>query len=215
MASLVVRGDLMLNASPIKQSIVLRPLLYAHVQDQTDEVFPPAELLVDSFVRAVRELKEGAEPAAPGVFVINVSLGDGNRPFFGRTSAWARALDWLAHEHGILFIVSAGNASDRQHDIQMNGVASTDAFGALEGVERSKAILSGLHASVGRRRILSPAEAVNALTVGALHHDAVNEIANRGNSLDPLPGGVLPTPCSRFGPGFANAIKPDILMSGG
>ena len=94
-----------------------------------------------------------------GVFVINVSLGDGNRPFFGRTSAWARALDWLAHEHGILFIVSAGNASDRQHDIQMNGVASTDAFGALEGVERSKAILSGLHASVGRRRILSPAEA--------------------------------------------------------
>ena len=91
----------------------------------------------------------------------------------------------------------------------------TRPFKTLSNEDRTKAVLAGIHADVRHRRILSPAEAVNALTVGALHADAVNELPNKGYSLDPLPVGALPTPVSRVGPGLGNAIKPDILMPGG
>jgi len=195
----------------------VRPLMYAHQQGLTDEIFEPEALLVARFVRAVQDLREGADPLGPNVFIINLSLGDRNRPFFGRASAWARALDWLSHYYGILFIVSAGNADSPQHEIVMRSVDDDADFKTLAGTDRAKAVLSGIKAGVYRRRILSPAEAVNALTVGALHADALEEEPNKGNSLDPypLPSGNLPTPVSRVGPGVANAIKPDILMPGG
>jgi hypothetical protein len=215
MTSLVVRGDLKRGEAALDRTVVVRPLMYAHVKDVTEEVFAPEKLLVDSFVRAVQDLREGPNAAAPGIFIINLSLGDRNRPFFGRTSAWARALDWLSHHYGILFIVSAGNADGRQHDIEMKAVADDAAFKALSDDERTKAVLAGIHAGIRLRRILSPAEAVNALTVGALHDDAVHEEPSKGHSLDPLPTGRLPTPLSRVGPGVGNAIKPEILMSGG
>lgn len=215
MTSLVVRGDLKRGEAALDRTIVVRPLMYAHLKDQTDEIFAPEKLLVDNFVRAVQDLREGPNAAAPGIFIINLSLGDSNRPFSGRTSAWARALDWLAHYYGILFIVSAGNADGRQHDIEMKSIADDVAFKALNDEDRTKAVLAGIHAGLRFRRILSPAEAVNALTVGALHSDAVGEAPNKGYSLDPLPTRTLPTPSSRVGPGVGNAIKPDILMPGG
>ena len=213
--SLVVRGDLKRDEEPITRKVVVRPLMYAHIKDQTDEIFTPERLLVDNFVRAVQDLREGANAAAPGVFIINLSLGDSNRPFFGRTSAWARAVDWLAQHYGILFIVSAGNATGRQHDIVLNEIADDTAFKALPDADRTRAVLAGLNAGLRFRRILSPAEAVNALTVGALHADALRVEPNKGYSLDPLPVGTLATPSSRVGPGVGNAIKPDILMPGG
>ena len=213
--SLVVRGDLKRGEEPITRKVVVRPLMYAHIKDQTDEIFTPERLLVDNFVRAVQDLREGANAAAPGVFIINLSLGDSNRPFFGRTSAWARAVDWLAQHYGILFIVSAGNATGRQHDIVLNEIADDTAFKALPDADRTRAVLAGLNAGLRFRRILSPAEAVNALTVGALHADALRVEPNKGYSLDPLPVGTLATPSSRVGPGVGNAIKPDILMPGG
>ena len=94
-------------------------------------------------------------------------------------------------------------------------VVNDAAFNALSYEDRTKAVLAGIHAGVRFRRILSPAEAVNALTVGALHSDALNEEPDKGYSRDPLPLGNLPTPASRIGPGVGNAIKPDILMPGG
>lgn len=215
MTSLVVRGDLKRGEAALARMVVVRPLMYAHIAGETEEIFAPNELLVDGFIRAVQDLREGPNAAAPGIFIINLSLGDSNRPFFGRTSAWARALDWLAHHYGILFIVSAGNATGRQHDIELTDVADNAAFTALSNEDRTKVVLTGIHKGVRLRRILSPAEAVNALTVGALHDDALREVPNRGYSLDPLPAATLPTPASRVGPGVGNAIKPDILMPGG
>ncbi len=215
MVSLVVRGDLKRGEDPLSRKVVVRPLMYAHLKDLTDEIFAPEQLLVDAFVRAVQNLREGAAAAAPGVFIINVSLGDSNRPFFGRTSAWARAVDWLSQHYGVLFIVSAGNATGRQHDLILDGIDDDAAFKALSDADRTRAVLAGLNAGLRFRRILSPAEAVNALTVGALHNDALLVEPNKGYSLDPLPHGTLPTPSSRVGPGVGNAIKPDILMPGG
>ena len=45
------------------------------------------------------------------------------------------------------------------------------AFNALSNEERTRLVLAGLNAGLRFRRILSPAESVNALTVGALHDD--------------------------------------------
>lgn len=215
MISLIVRGDLKQPSEALGRKLLVRPLMYAHVAGHADEIFAPDKLLVSSFVEAVKDLREGADAAGPGTFIINVSLGDRSRPFFGRTSAWARAIDWLAHHYGILFIVSAGNADGQQHDIVMKDVANDAAFKALGAEQRTEAVLAGIQAGIRLRRILSPAEAVNALTVGALHEDGIREVANKGYSLDPLPFGTLPTPLSRVGPGVGNAIKPDILMPGG
>ena len=210
MTSLVIRGDLRNNEEPINHKIVVRPLMFADTLDDTNEVFDRDRLLVDDFVRAVLDLK--AYPNAAEVFVVNVSLGDRHRTFAGRSSPWARALDWLAHEHGLLFLVSAGNAVQ---NLELVTLQSESQFVTLQGDDRARATLAALHKSLPHRRIYSPAEAVNAVTIGALHHDNLNAAQSIGSSHDPLPVTGLPTPVSRYGPGVGNAIKPDILMPGG
>lgn len=211
-ASLVVHGDLSTKQTALTRKIGFRPVMYAERSarpGEPNEVFDHDRLLVDEFVRAVLELK--AHAATAGVLIINVSLGDRTRPFMGRASAWARALDWLAHTYGILFIVSAGNALD---DIVVPD-CSDKAYAALQGPDRARATLRGIHAAMPHRRLLAPAEAVNAVTVGALHHDPLGAAATLGNSHDPLPVDGLPSHISRLGPGIGDGIKPDILMPGG
>ncbi|HVC61189.1 MAG TPA: hypothetical protein VND19_12610 [Acetobacteraceae bacterium] len=76
------------------------------------ETIPPDRLPLDVIYLAVRRLVagEGDEPAsAPGLVVINLSLGDLNRPFTRRMSLWARLIDWLSFQHRVLFLVSVGN----------------------------------------------------------------------------------------------------------
>ena len=209
---LVVRGDLKRNEAPLGRTVVVRPLLFADTLDEPNEVFDRDRLIVDDFVRAVLDLKKQPGAAAPDVFLINVSLGDRYRPFSGRASAWARAIDWLAHDHGILFLVSAGNAT---HELEFETLGRNEDYVALDGPERARISLGGLLKALPHRRLLSPAEAVNAITVGALHADELNTEASVGNTHDPLPVSGLPTPASRYGPGVANAIKPDLLMEGG
>jgi len=63
------------------------------------------------------------------------------------------------------------------------------------------------------KRLISPAESINAITVGATHDDA-SIYSQTENMYDVFPKGGI-SPFSRIGPGFRNAIKPDILMQGG
>jgi hypothetical protein len=64
------------------------------------------------------------------------------------------------------------------------------------------------------RRLLSPAESLNALTVGALHTDESGNYL-LGQRIDLLPNSALFSPASRFGHGFRRSIKPDIFFPGG
>jgi hypothetical protein len=148
---------------------------------------------------------------APSVIVINASLGDRNKPFTGRMSGWARVVDHLAHAYGLLFIVSAGNHLEDLVTPDM----TTAAFEALEAGQRTRSALRASAAAMGHRRILAPAESMNALTVGALHSDSFAPGALPASTFDVWHETGLCTISSGLGPGLKNAVKPDVLAPGG
>jgi len=168
---------------------------------------------VDLIHRAVRRLFEGegeTDAQAPEVRVINLSVGDPARPFLYGLSPWARLLDWLSYKYGMLFVVSAGN-HPRPLDLD---VRKADWSGT--GAETREAeILRAVKADARNRRILSPAESINSLTVGAAHADACPHGPRADYHCDPLTIRSLASPISANGLGFLRALKPEILMPGG
>jgi len=67
------------------------------------------------------------------------------------------------------------------------------------------------------RRVLAPAESINALTLGAEHADAVGQYDPRGR-IDPLAvtdEARLPSPVTAFGTGINRALKPEIYAPSG
>jgi hypothetical protein len=215
MASLIVHGELDNGGPALTRRVYVRPIMRP---DSTDtfhvrrrEQTPPDLLLIDLVHRAVRRLyagDQGQQPVAPSVRVINLSIGDEARVFDREMSPWARLIDWLSFAHQVLFVVSAGNRSSTLTlDVQPGGLA------ALPPEARSALAFRGLIASSADRRIIAPAEAVNAITVGACHSDEYKApIPPNRFDLFAL-GGI--SPISRVGHGFRRAIKPDILLPGG
>ena len=65
------------------------------------------------------------------------------------------------------------------------------------------------------RTILSPAEALNVITVGARHHDNVAVRQGAFNMIDPLQDETLPNITSGLGLGYRRMIKPELYLSGG
>ena len=150
--------------------------MYAPGTQGEQERFPD-RLPADMFHEAIVRLKEGQDATGPNVIIVNASLCDRNKPFAGQMSGWARVLDYLSYRYGILFVVSAGNQFDAWHTAGM-GVTE---FEALSAEEKARTALAASGQTLANRRILSPAESINALTIGALHAD-----------LHPVPG-TLPT----------------------
>ena len=73
---------------------------------------------------------------------------------------------------------------------------------------------SCIQAQLSGRRILSPAESINAITVGATHTDSGGTYY-QGQRTDLLPGAALFSPAARLGHGFRRSVKPEILFPGG
>lgn len=146
---------------------------------------------------------------APDICVINLSIGDPARPFIHMPSPWARLLDWLSWKYRVLFCVSAGNYLE---DIDI-GLPVPD-FQALTGEKRVEHVLKCIHAQLSGRRILSPAESINAITVGATHSDNSGNYC-LGQRTDLLPHASLSSPAARLGHGFRRSVKPEILFPGG
>ncbi len=214
MASLVVHGELSLGSFQSFTRLVYHcpvmqptPGLHGRYEHMPDDVF-----FEDRIYRAVRRMFEGEgnTPAqAPGVKIINLSIGDPERPFIHTPSPWARLLDWLSWKYRVLFCVSAGNFSD---DIEL-AMSSID-FSALSDEEKTDHVLKCIEQQLSERRLLSPAESINALTIGALHSDDSGEY-HQGQRIDLLPHSALFSPASRFGHGFRRSIKPEIYFPGG
>jgi hypothetical protein len=215
MASLILHGDINRGERALARPIYVRPVMRpVQTLDGWDERTPADQLLIDLIYRAVRRMKEGegdTPPTAPSVVLINLSLGDPHRPFSGSMSPWARLLDYLAFKYRILFLVSAGNVTER---LALPQFASWGAFEAATAQERELAVFQAVNQNKAYRTILSPAEAINVIAVGAAHNDAaVPGVIPMG--LDPIARSDLPNVSSALGLGFRRVIKPDILADGG
>jgi hypothetical protein len=214
MVSLIVHGELEAAEGPLPRRIYCRPIMVPQVTARNaEEHIPDGVLPVDLIHRAVRRLFEGegeTDAQAPEVRIINLSVGDPTRPFLYGLSPWARLLDWLSYKYGVLFVVSAGNhPRTLALDVPKADWASTVAE------TREAEILRAVRADARNRRILSPAESINCLTVGAAHADACPRGPRADYHCDPLTIQSLASPISANGLGFLRALKPEVLMPGG
>ena len=168
--------------------------------------------MVDLIHRAVRRLFEGdggEAPAAAHVSIVNLSIGIRDRPFDQAVSPLARLLDWLAWRYKVLFVVSAGN-----YDGVIALPPAHQPGLPLLGSTQQELVIRSVAADTRNRRLLSPAEAVNALTVASIHEDASTELPPPGWN-DPYTTSGLPSPINAQGMGYRRGIKPDMLAAGG
>ncbi|MGX9981552.1 S8 family peptidase [Methylobacterium fujisawaense] len=207
MASLILHGDLAAAEAPLERVLKVVPIL-AGAQDAHVESTPVDKLPLAMIHRAVEALAARNGGVMEAV-LFNHSVCDVSAPFVRRPTPWAKLLDELSHRHRILFVVSAGNV---HAPIPLPAYGNHAEFLAANPDERGIAILRGVEAAKGRRGILSPAEAVNVLTVGALHADGA--AAAPANQVDPY-GFAVNNICSAIGLGFNRSIKPDLVLEGG
>ena len=209
MASLILHGDLSSPEDVLPQQIYVRPIFEPHSFFPRVEIVPKNQLLVDLIHRAFHRIFEGdgtGEAAAPSVRVVCLALGDPARVFIRRLSPLARLLDWLAEKYNIVIVVSGGNVDD-QPMIDVAALTGSDER------QRQASALRSLHERASHRRLLAPAEAVNVLTVGAIHTDGL-ELELPGTVLDIVPNG-LPATYSPVGFGYRRSVKPEVFLPGG
>lgn len=216
MASLIIHDELEAGSPPARRKIYVRPVLTPDGNDTINAVrieqIPDNQLVIDLIHRAVKRIFEGDAgdaPAAPSVKVINLSLGDIFKPFGRQMSLWARLIDWLSWKYDVLFVVSAGNYSE---PIICDHPGSN--FNALTADQRTELTLKAITDSASHRSIISPAESINSLTVGALHHDSSSPGVLPADFYDLLPINYI-SPVTRTGSGYRRAMKPEVLFPGG
>lgn len=204
MASVIIHGDLSAARDALPHPLYVRPILEAPDRDETPERYPSTQLVCDVVHRAVVRMCDGegdSPPTAPNVKLVNLSLGDPDRHLERRVSPLARLLDYLAYRYDLLFVVSSGNHSQP--------ITYEPETGNLE-IDVRRAIVGELN----DRRLLSPAESVNSLTVGALHSDRSDAVALAASRVEPAEFGS-PALYSAVGRGFARSVKPEVFAPGG
>lgn len=214
MASLILNGDLNNSNYISNKPIYVRPILKPKEVgiDEFQELVPDDVLIVDLVHRAIVRMMEGdgeSEAVAPSIKVINFSIGDPVRQLAVVMSPLARLLDFLANKYRILFIVSAGN-----HPEILNYVGHS--FEDIRDMDMSirNAIFFGTIVENQRNlKILSPAENINGLTVGAIYDDFCT-IDENNRAIYAVEKG-MPSPISAFGKGYRSIITPDLYYRGG
>lgn len=151
--------------------------------------FPPAGCMVhdvaavENFAARLSDVLVRLRTAVkrrPDIKVWNLSIG-GQAIDDDQFSQFAIELDALSDEFDVLFVISSGNYSETPRRGWPDDATLND-------------------------RLLSPADSVRSLTVGALAHlDAADALVTSG----------CPAPYSRRGPGPVFTPKPDIVHVGG
>ncbi|MFL9502293.1 S8 family peptidase [Rhodopseudomonas palustris] len=213
MASLIVHGDLGLPGGEIDRPLKVVPILAAP-QNMNVECTPPGVLPIKMVYRAVTALMLGIDdkPAqGEGIVIINHSICDREAPYARKPTYWAKLLDYLSHEFRLLFVVSAGNCYE---PFVMDTYGNLSAFQNADPIKRQVAILRCIENAKGKRVILSPAESMNSLTVGAVHDDQAGACPpGLIEPYDKVSG--VPNISSSVGLGINRAIKPDLVEAGG
>jgi hypothetical protein len=213
MASLVINGDDDKCSDQLKRRIYSRPILHPYpFLSETYEKIPEDRLSVDVIHQAIIRMLKGTgteEPTAPRVKVINLSVAEKYRPFVNHISPLARLLDWLSSEFNILFIISSGNCNSsflsETPDLEKK-LTNKDLC--------QKAALKAITYDTSTRRLLSPSESLNSLTVGASYADN-STFTSGGEQFELFNSNDLCAPFSSFGLGIKNSIKPDFMAPGG
>ena len=211
MASLIARGIDVMSIKSSVRKIYVRPIMKAKRlwNGSVDEYIPDEYLLVDKIHEAVRRLFEQANGSvAPSIRVINLSIGLAYREYYNLISPLARLLDWLSYKYRVLFVVSAGN-----HVENISLGMPFNEFAALGEDEKNARVIKHIRDTIRNHRVLSPAESMNALTVGSIFDD--NQTAIPIYNMTSLCSNGLPAVYSSFGSGINNSIKPDLLYHGG
>ena len=210
MASLILRGQDMSTIEDEIRKVYVRPIMKPETwSNKVTEYIPDDFLLVDKIHEAVRRLFEPeAGQVASNVRIINLSIGIRYREFYNIISPLARLLDWLSYKYRVLFIVSAGN-----HPEAIDTGLDFNDFKKLSDEDKDAIIIKFIDQDIRNRRLLSPAESMNALTVGATFTD--NNDENPIGPLAKLCSDNIPAVYGSFGSGINNAIKPDIFFPGG
>ena len=214
MASLILHGDRNLTEPALRRPLYIRPVLYAPGHGATERT-QPDRLLLDTIYRAVLRMKAGdaeGNATAPEVFLVNLSLGDQNRPFTRPMSPWGRLLDHLADRFGILFLVSAGNVQEPLPVPAFKGAIELE---KAAPATRERALFEALAEHRAQRTLLSPAEALNVMTVGAWHEDGSGGANHSSLMFAPYEDEPGPNISSAMGLGHRKVVKPDIFMPGG
>ena len=176
------------------------------------EEIPSDCLIVDKIHAAIVRLFEkqnGIEPIAPSIRIINLSLGDPVRQLATLMSPLARLIDYMAYKYSVLFIVSAGNHPETIDMLE----CTFDELKGKEIYERSKEYFKCISANQRNIKVLSPAENINGLTIGALYDDYC-DIDENNRAIFAVQKG-LPSPISSYGKGYRSIITPDLFYRGG
>lgn len=209
MSSIIIHGDLGAPEEAIAAPLYVRPILEPHPAFGDVERTPPDKLLVDLIHRAFHRMLEGdggGQPASPGVRIVQLAIGDPARMFVRRVSPLARLVDWLAHKYNLVVIVSGGNHPEATPSVTRTALSSNSE-------ELFSETARSLHQQVRHRRLLSPAEAVNVITVGALHRDLTTTTFS-STVVDAVADGT-PASYSPVGFGYRRSVKPDVMLPGG
>jgi len=130
------------------------------------------------------------------------------REYYNMISPLARLLDWLSYKYRVLFIVSAGNHGGA---ITLNQEYTE--FAALPESDKDRVIADYISQNIRNLRILSPAESMNALTIGSIFDDTNDSVPIYGMTVPQT--AMIPAAYGSFGRGINNSIKPDIFYNGG
>jgi hypothetical protein len=211
MCSLILHGDLDAGEPSLERPVLSIPVL-GWDSTTSAECPPPRKLAIGVIYRALNSLVEATrtDDRFRHVVLVNHSLCDTNAPFVRRPTPWAALLDHFSFTHKMLVVTSAGNITD---PFPCFDFADRRALAAASDVEREANFLLALEQNKAARGMFSPAESINALTVGALHSDGAG-VAGPGE-IDPFRLGRMTNLASALGLGVNKSIKPDLVHEGG
>ncbi len=214
MASLIIRGDMHNSDGLITRKVYCRPIMAPYVSgiDAAREKIPDNMLPIDIVHRSVVRLFESEgdiPPVCPSIKVINLSIADPIKLFDGQMSPWAKLVDYLSEKYQVIFVISAGN---HLRDIVLN--MTNEEFLQLDADQREEVILHGVTEEMYLRRLMSPAESVNSITVASSHFDQLVE-EEFYSQINPYTNRYLPSPINPITWGNKRSVKPDVLMPGG
>lgn len=142
-------------------------------------------------------LLQSVVEASDGVKIFNHSINASQPYRQKRMSAWAAAIDNLCFEEDVLFVQSVGNIKSAD--------SWPGSYGILDHISAGRAYPHYL--SQKSCRLASPAESLQALTVGS--------VAYPPQHPHRFAGPEEPSCFSRAGLGIWNTIKPDVVEYGG